>query len=83
MYFGLKGKRLRQSYGELYNLKVDNKEIYHDVVKNYLEFKDVMPVTSSKDESDFDLIVHLYIGQKNSFLNLELPFKNCHVKMYL
>lgn len=64
MYFGLKRKRLRRSYGELYNLEVDNREIYSDVAKNYLEFKDVIPVTSSKDENYFELIVGIHNAKK-------------------
>ena len=63
-------------------MEVDNREIYSDVAKDYLEFKDVIPVTSSKDENYFDLIAGIHKA-KNSFLNLELPFKNCHAKMYL
>ncbi|NQT67163.1 MAG: hypothetical protein HQ569_06270 [Actinobacteria bacterium] len=43
IYFGLKRKRLRQGYGELYNVKVDDRDISSDDIKNYLEFKDEEP----------------------------------------
>lgn len=43
LYFGLKRRRLRQGYGELYNLKVDDRDIESDDIKNYLEFKDEEP----------------------------------------
>jgi len=43
LYFGLKRKRLRQGYGELYNVKVDDRDISSDDIKNYLEFKDEEP----------------------------------------
>ncbi|MBA7486550.1 hypothetical protein ES707_22110 [subsurface metagenome] len=36
-------KRLRQGYGELYNVKVDDRDISSDDIKNYLEFKDEEP----------------------------------------
>jgi len=43
LYFGLKRKRLRQGYGELYNVKVDDMDIPSDCIENYLEFKDEEP----------------------------------------
>jgi len=43
LYFGLKRKRLRQGYGELYNVKVDDRDIDYGDIKNYLEFKDEEP----------------------------------------
>jgi len=44
LYFGLKRRRLRQGYGELYNVKVDDKDIRDDdFIENYLEFKDEVP----------------------------------------
>lgn len=43
LYFGLKRKRLRQGYGELYNVKVDDMDMPSDCIKNYLEFKDEEP----------------------------------------
>ena len=43
LYFGLKRKRLRQGYGELYNVKVDDGDLPSDDIKNYLEFKDEVP----------------------------------------
>ena len=44
LYFGLKRKRLRQGYGELYNVKVDDRDIRSDdCIENYLEFKDEEP----------------------------------------
>ncbi len=49
LYFGLKRKRLRQGYGELYNVKVDDRDISSDDIKNYLGFKDEEPeVVSNK-----------------------------------
>ena len=46
LYFGLKRKRLRQGYGELYNVKVDDKDFSSDdCIENYLEFKDETPET--------------------------------------
>lgn len=46
---GLKGRRLRQGYGKLFNLKLDDNALDHeeltvDDVNNYLEFKDEEPV---------------------------------------
>ena len=41
--FGLTRKRLRQGYGELYNVKVDDRDISSDDISNYLEFKDEEP----------------------------------------
>jgi len=44
LYFGLKRKRLRQVYGELYNIKIDNRDILDDdCIKNYLENKNEEP----------------------------------------
>ena len=42
----------RQVYGQLYNLKVDDREIDSDVIKHYLEFKDAIPVISSNNLED-------------------------------
>ena len=39
----LKRKRLRQGYGELYNVKIDDMDIESDDISNYLEFKDEEP----------------------------------------
>lgn len=44
LYFGLKRKRLRQGYGELYNVKLEE-NISDDCIENYLEFKDELPET--------------------------------------
>lgn len=46
---GLKGKRIRQGYGSLYKLKIDDKDLADDDltkddIKNYLQFKDELPV---------------------------------------
>jgi len=41
--FGLTRKRLRHGYGELYNVKVDDRDIDSDDISNYLEFKDEEP----------------------------------------
>ena len=44
LYFGLARKRLRQGYGELYNVKVDDMDLRDDdCIENYLEFKDEEP----------------------------------------
>lgn len=43
LYFGLKRRRLRQGYGELYNVKVDDRDISSDDIKSYLEYKDEEP----------------------------------------
>jgi len=42
LYYGLKRKRLRQGYGMLYNVKVDDSDS-DDCIENYLEFKDEEP----------------------------------------
>ena len=47
--FGLKGKRIRQGYGSLYKLKIDDKDLTDvkltgDDIKNYLQFKNELPV---------------------------------------
>jgi hypothetical protein len=53
LYFGLKRKRLRQGYGELYNVKVDEKDFGLDEsINDYLEFKDETPET----------LIHQYIN---------------------
>ncbi len=54
LYFGLKRKRLRQGYGELYNVKVDDMDIRDDdCIENYLEFKDEEPeIVANKYVSD-------------------------------
>ncbi len=44
LYFGLKRKRLRQGYGGLYNVKLEE-NISDDCIENYLEFKDELPET--------------------------------------
>jgi len=52
LYFGLKRKRLRQGYGELYNIKVDDRDFgSDDSIKKYLEFKDEEP----------EVIAHKYV----------------------
>ena len=44
LFFGLKRKGLRQGYGELYNLNVDDEDIIDDdCIEYYLEFKDEEP----------------------------------------
>jgi len=44
LFFGLKRKRIRQGYGELYNVKLDENDFYdNDSIENYLEFKDEEP----------------------------------------
>jgi len=41
LYFWLKRKRLRQGYGELYNVKINGWDIRDDAcIENFLEFKD-------------------------------------------
>jgi len=53
LFFGLKRKRLRQGYGELYNVKIDDSEFgSDDCIENYLEFKDEPPET----------LIHQYIN---------------------
>ena len=53
LYFGLKRKRLRQGYGEFYNVKLDGSEFgSDDCIENYLEFKDESPET----------LIHQYIN---------------------
>ncbi len=44
LLFGLKRKRLRQGYGELYNVKLEENDS-DDCIENYLEFKDETPET--------------------------------------
>ncbi len=51
LFFGLKRKRLRQGYGELYNVKVDDRDFSDDCIENYLEFKDETP----------EILTHKYI----------------------
>lgn len=54
LLFGLKGKRLRQGYGELYNAKLD--DYYNDdCIENYLEFKDEIP----------EVLINKYIDDMN------------------
>lgn len=56
LLFGLKGKRLRQGYGELYNIKLDDKDFSDkDCIEDYLEFKDETPET----------LIHQYINDMN------------------
>ena len=45
LFFGLKRKRLRQGYGELYNFKADEGFGQEDCIEDYLEFKDESPET--------------------------------------
>ncbi len=46
LFFGLKRKRLRQGYGEFYNVKLDDSEFGpDDCIENYLEFKEELPET--------------------------------------
>jgi len=46
LFYGLKRKRLRQGYGELYNVKLEDSEFdSNDCIENYLEFKDELPET--------------------------------------
>lgn len=53
LFFGLMRKRLRQGYGELYNVKVDDRDISSDDISNYLEYKDEEPkVVANKYISD-------------------------------
>lgn len=51
LLFGLKSKRLRQGYGELYNVKLEDNES-DDCIENYLEFKDELP----------EVLIHKYIS---------------------
>ena len=52
LYFGLKRRRLRQGYGELYNVKVDDRDFgSDDCIENYLKFKDEEP----------EIMAHKYI----------------------
>ncbi|MBA7670039.1 hypothetical protein ES703_78181 [subsurface metagenome] len=51
LFFGLKRKRLRQGYGELYNVKLEE-NLSDDCIENYLEFKDEAPET----------LIHQYIN---------------------
>ncbi|GAI28850.1 unnamed protein product [marine sediment metagenome] len=44
LFFGIARKRLRQGYGELYNVEVDDRDIRDDdCIENYLEYKDEEP----------------------------------------
>lgn len=52
LFFGLKRKRLRQGYGELYNFKADEGFEPEDSIENYLEFKDETP----------EVLIHQYIN---------------------
>ena len=56
LYFGLKRKRLRQGYGLLHNIKVDDRDIVDDELKddisNYLGFKDELPLISVNNFRD-------------------------------
>lgn len=52
LFFGLKRKRLRQGYGELYNFKADEGFGLEDSIENYLEFKDETP----------EVLIHQYIN---------------------
>jgi plasmid rolling circle replication initiator protein Rep len=57
LYFGLYGKRIRQTYGSLYNVKLDDKDLNEenlipDDIKNYLEFKDEIPVVVANNFKD-------------------------------
>ena len=50
LLLGLRNKRIRQGYGALYNIKVDDRDLDDDElaskddISNYLEFKDEVPV---------------------------------------
>ncbi|MFZ3086238.1 MAG: hypothetical protein WA097_06265 [Candidatus Hydromicrobium sp.] len=63
VFFGLKRKRLRQGYGELYNVKVDDMDISSDDIKNYLEFKDEEP----------EVIAHKYIEDMTKSIEITIP----------
>jgi len=57
LFFGLNGKRIRQGYGNLYNLKLNDKDLDDfdlvlDDIKNYLEFKDKIPVIVANNFKD-------------------------------
>ena len=58
LFFGLRGKRLRQGYGFLHKIKVDDRDIVDDEldkkdnISNYLEFKDELPIISVNNFSD-------------------------------
>jgi len=57
LFFGLNRKRLRQGYGALYNLKIDDKDLSDDEssdddIKNYLEYKDEIPVAVNSNLKD-------------------------------
>ena len=53
LVFGLKNKRIRQGYGMLHNIKIDDKDIADDEkiegIKDYLEFKDELPIISANN----------------------------------
>lgn len=57
LVIGLKNKRIRQGYGLLHNIKIDDKDIIDDEIKkddisNYLEFKDELPIISVNNFKD-------------------------------
>ena len=56
LVFGLKNKRIRHGYGSLHNIKIDDKDIIDDElkddIKNYLEFKDELPIISVNNFKD-------------------------------
>lgn len=57
IFFGLKEKRQRQGYGRLYNIKIDDKDLNYnensaDDIRNYLEYKDELPIISVNNFRD-------------------------------
>jgi len=58
LLLGLRGKRIRQGYGALYNIKVDDRDLSDDELASkddicsYLEFKDEIPVIVANNFRD-------------------------------
>ena len=75
LFFGLKRKRLRQGYGELYNPKADDffSDTEEDVIEDYLEFEDELPET----------LIHKYINDMTDnygdYKKISI-YRNSHIK---
>jgi len=56
LVLGLRNKRIRQGYGFLQGLKIDDRDIIDDEkkedIKDYLEFKDEKPIISANNFRD-------------------------------
>jgi len=56
LVLGLRNKRIRQGYGFLQGLKIDDRDIIDDEkkedIKDYLEFKDEIPIISVNNFKD-------------------------------